>query len=80
MLVLAILLSCLSQEIPDLGTRKLGSDWPGFLGPNHDGTSPEKGLPSSWPASGPRLLWQRELGESYGACSSAARTACAWSA
>ena len=69
MLVLGLLLACLAQDFPDLGTRKNGVDWPGFLGPRHDGTSPEKGLVAPWPSAGPRIVWQAELGESYAACS-----------
>jgi outer membrane protein assembly factor BamB len=42
-----------------------GADWPGLLGPNRDGTSPETGLLASWPAGGPRLVWEREVGEGY---------------
>ncbi|HXX95255.1 MAG TPA: PQQ-binding-like beta-propeller repeat protein, partial [Planctomycetota bacterium] len=59
----------LAQEVPDLGTRKPGSDWPAFLGPRHNGTSDETGLPARWPEKGPRLVWQRELGEGFAACS-----------
>ena len=55
--------------IPDLGTRKAGVDWPGFLGSNHDSKSPETGLAAPWPAAGPRLVWQRPLGISYDICS-----------
>jgi len=58
-----------AQELPDLGTRKAGSDWPCFLGPTHDGKSDEKGLVPRWPAEGPRVVWQRELGEGYAICS-----------
>jgi outer membrane protein assembly factor BamB len=54
---------------PDLGTRQAGVDWSGFLGPNRDGTSPERGLPGAWPPEGPRIVWQRELGESDATCS-----------
>lgn len=54
---------------PDLGTRKAGADWPGFLGVHHDSKSPETGIVAPWPASGPRLVWQRPLGISYGICS-----------
>src|SRR6185436_10363636 len=53
--------------VPDLGTRKAGIDWPGFLGPDHDSKSPERGL--KWPAEGPRKVWDRRLGDSYGICS-----------
>jgi outer membrane protein assembly factor BamB len=69
MLLAALLLGAVPQDgpPPDLGTRKDGADWPGFLGPRRDGTSDERGLPASWPAGGPRLVWHRPLGESYGA-------------
>lgn len=46
-----------------------GADWPGLLGPDRDGKSPEKGVLTRWPAAGPRLVWQRDLGESFGPCS-----------
>ncbi|UUO08680.1 PQQ-like beta-propeller repeat protein [Blastopirellula sp. J2-11] len=51
---------------PDLATRRSGSDWPIFLGPTRDSKSPETGLTTPWPAAGPRVVWQRELGTSYG--------------
>jgi outer membrane protein assembly factor BamB len=50
---------------PDLGTRKGGVDWAAFLGPTADGVSPEKGIVSPWPAEGPRVVWQRQVGEGY---------------
>ncbi len=34
------------------------SDWPGFLGPQRDGLSPDTGLLKAWPDSGPPLLWE----------------------
>ena len=34
------------------------SDWPGWLGPNRDGKSPDTGLLKTWPDGGPRLLWK----------------------
>ena len=52
---------------PDLGTRSQGEDWPSFLGPNRDSRSSETGLPATWPAEGPRIVWQRESGTGYGA-------------
>lgn len=53
------------DEIPDLGTRKQGEDWPVFLGPRGDSTSIEKGIRTDW-KSGLKVVWSRELGESYG--------------
>ena len=64
MLLLGLLVA--AQDLPDLGTRKTGSDWPQFLGPAQDSTSAETGLVAPWPAAGPRLVWQRGLGPSYG--------------
>ncbi len=34
------------------------ADWPGFLGPNRDGHSPDAGLLAQWPEAGPPLLWK----------------------
>lgn len=42
------------------------ADWPQFLGPNGDGTSPEKGLLRAWPAGGPKVLWTVPVGPGYG--------------
>lgn len=36
------------------------ADWPGFLGPDRDGHSPDKGLLKQWPESGPSLIWKVE--------------------
>ena len=56
-----------NSQIPDLRTRKSGSDWPSFLGPTGDGKSPEKFPIEPWPISGPPLIWRTEIGKSYGA-------------
>jgi outer membrane protein assembly factor BamB len=50
----------------DLRTRRGGEDWPYFLGPTGDSVSTEKGILAPWPREGPRLVWQRKLGEGYG--------------
>src|SRR5262245_41503164 len=65
--LLALALAVQDADVPDQGTRAGGADWPAFLGPDHDSKSPEKGL--KWPAEGPRVVWQRPLGTSYGICS-----------
>src|SRR5262245_17106346 len=43
-----------------LGTRANGENWPQWRGPNYDGISPEKNLPSEW---GPdkNVLWKLDL-------------------
>ena len=43
------------------------SDWTQWGGPHRNFTSETKGLAVSWPESGPRRVWQRELGEGYSA-------------
>jgi outer membrane protein assembly factor BamB len=43
----------------------LAGDWPQFLGPQRNAASAETGLADSWPAKGPRLLWEKEVGEGY---------------
>lgn len=55
-----------SSEVADLGTRKQGVDWPGFLGPTGDSKSPETGILHPWPDKGLRLVWKRDLGIGYG--------------
>jgi outer membrane protein assembly factor BamB len=54
-----------AAELPDLGTRKAGFDWPRFLGPNADSISPENGIISPWPKEGLRVVWQVNLGLGY---------------
>ena len=42
-------------------------DWPTFLGPQRNGTSPETSLLKDWGDDGPRVLWEMKKGESYSA-------------
>ena len=46
-------------------TQLRADDWPQFLGPRRDSTSLDKGLLDTFPKEGPRLVWQREVGEGY---------------
>lgn len=56
-----------SDEPPaSLWTRQQGVDWPSFLGPTADSKSPETGLITPWPETGPRIVWQKEVGSGYG--------------
>jgi hypothetical protein len=41
------------------------SDWPHFLGPRHNATTPETKLLDKWPAGGPAKVWEMESGEGY---------------
>lgn len=42
-----------------------GTDWPGFLGPNRDGRSPQSIGPRDWTNGQLPLRWQRDLGDGY---------------
>ncbi|MFN8256221.1 MAG: PQQ-binding-like beta-propeller repeat protein [Bacteroidales bacterium] len=41
-------------------------DWPQFLGPDRNSTSPQKKLLRTWPAEGPQVLWTAGIGIGYG--------------
>lgn len=47
-------------------TSMNAQDWPQFLGPERNSTSPQKNLLRSWPESGPEILWTADLGIGYG--------------
>ncbi|GBD35623.1 Outer membrane protein assembly factor BamB [bacterium HR36] len=49
------------------GSGIWSADWPHWLGPSRNGSSPETGLISKWPANGPPLVWKVEGGEGYSA-------------
>src|SRR4051812_17776070 len=42
-------------------------DWPRFLGPRADATSSETGLLDSFPAVGPKIVWENKVGTGYSA-------------
>jgi outer membrane protein assembly factor BamB len=44
------------------------ADWTQYLGPNQDGSSPEKIL-KKWPADGPRQLWKAPMNDGFSAIS-----------
>ncbi|MBA4408041.1 MAG: PQQ-binding-like beta-propeller repeat protein [Bacteroidota bacterium] len=41
-------------------------DWPQFLGPERNSTSPQKGILRTWPDNGPEVLWTASIGIGYG--------------
>jgi len=43
------------------------SDWVAFLGPNHNGVSPETKLLARFPKNGPSLVWEVNKGSGYSA-------------
>jgi outer membrane protein assembly factor BamB len=48
-----------------VNTTRPGSDWPRFLGPNGDGSSPETGILKDWPKQGLKKHWDCKLGLGY---------------
>lgn len=47
-------------------SRELQAAWPGWLGPDRDGKSPDTGLLKQWPPQGPPLLWKaRGIGKGF---------------
>jgi outer membrane protein assembly factor BamB len=53
-------------EAPDIGTRRFGNDWPGFLGTGN-GKSTETRLNLNWRSAPPKLLWHKRIGTGYSA-------------
>lgn len=43
-------------------TASFAADWPQWRGPARDGISKETGLLKSWPAEGPKVVWETKLG------------------
>jgi outer membrane protein assembly factor BamB len=48
-----------------LVSSAMAADWPHWLGPFGNGFSPETGLLTTWPAAGPKTLWQVPGGDGY---------------
>lgn len=44
----------------------MAADWPQYLGPARNSTSPETGILRSWPEKGPEVLWTVGVGKGYG--------------
>src|SRR5260221_14229972 len=42
-------------------------DWPRFLGPGGNNLPTETNLLDKWPAAGPPLVWEKQVGSGYGA-------------
>jgi outer membrane protein assembly factor BamB len=41
------------------------ADWPHFMGPGYNNISGDTDLARSWPAAGPKVLWETAVGEGY---------------
>lgn len=47
-------------------TNVYAQDWPQYLGPERNSTSPQKNIFRSWPENGPEVLWTVNVGKGYG--------------
>jgi outer membrane protein assembly factor BamB len=54
-----LLIAALARAQADAG------EWPQILGPTRNGKAANEQLAESWPAGGPPILWQREVGSGY---------------
>ncbi len=52
-------------QAKSLADAAVTSDWPRFLGPTHNGISPETKLLKKFPSGGPTLVWEMETGNGY---------------
>jgi len=46
-----------------LAPSLVAADWPQFLGPSRNGVYSGPPLNEKWPASGPRVLWRKQIGQ-----------------
>jgi outer membrane protein assembly factor BamB len=47
------------------GVTALAADWPQYLGPDRNGTYPGPPLLESWGASGPKVVWKKQIGQGF---------------
>jgi len=55
---IALLTLCLSLPA-------MAGDWPQFLGPTRNGISPGTDLVPTFPPGGPKILWQKDVGQGF---------------
>jgi len=61
-MMLSVCIAAVSVSIPFGSASVSGDDWPQFLGVDRNGISSETGLLKSFGSSGPKVLWQTDLG------------------
>src|SRR5690349_9900870 len=60
-----ILLAVTAMTLVAVSADTRGEDWPQWRGPNRNGISQEKGWLTTWPAEGPKKLWEAKVGIGY---------------
>ncbi len=61
-----VVLSAAAGLAAERATSASSTDWPGWRGPRRNGISTETGWLTDWPQSGPKKLWQTDVGEGHG--------------
>ena len=56
LMLAAVLALALQNTVPD---------WPQFLGPERNGVYRGPALAEQWPSSGPRVVWQKQVGQGF---------------
>ena len=46
-------------------TSAMAGDWPQILGPSRNGVAEDEKLANAWPTGGPKLLWQKNVGDGF---------------
>lgn len=57
--------ACFFAILVTAAARAEAADWPRWLGPLGIGASPETGLITTWPSTGPKVLWESQGGDGY---------------
>src|SRR2546426_6240687 len=57
--------SCVASLFLALALDLYSAEWPQFLGPKRNGSCTVTNLAAAWPAEGPPVLWQRQVGEGF---------------
>ena len=45
--------------------QTVAGDWPQILGPNRNGIATGEKIADAWPEKGPKIVWQREVGDGF---------------
>lgn len=68
-----ILLSLVHSAVVSAGAK--AGDWPQILGPHRNGIADTERIAGTWPADGPKTLWQEAVGTGFAGVSVARGTA-----
>ena len=47
------------------GAALFAADWPQFLGPTRNGVYTGTPIAESWPSTGPRVVWRKQVGAGF---------------